>query len=184
MSKNWFVGIVRPNMDWRAADDLRGKGARVFLPKRITRVEIGRHQEARIDLRFAGYIFIQCSADESGFVAFADGIDGTAHPTGLVCEGGNRPLALPPGAVEMYQRIADEEMARALARKRPEPRRDLHLGETVRFIGSTLHPAYGLTGEFHGSPKRGRATIMVNFRPWEVSEADLERIETPKVRAV
>lgn len=183
MSKAWYVGLTKDQQELKAAAELRAQGYVVYLPKIHTRHQDGRKIEARTTLRFTGYIFIafDLQLEQHGPISNTRGMDGS-DGSALICSGGGIPLALPPGIIETLRTIEDDELARAVARKKPQPRKDLVPGDLVQIAGDRGHPAFGQRGSYLGAEK-GWASVLGGIAVWKVPEVDLKKIEQPEKRA-
>lgn len=183
MSRQWFVGLCKDQQELKAAAELRAQGYAVYLPKIYTRRQDGRKIEARADLRFTGYIFIafDLSLDQHVPISCTRGMDGS-DGCALICSGGGNPISLPIGIIDTLRGIEDEELARAKARKKPIPRKDLVPGDLVQISGDRSHPAFGQRGNYLGSEK-GWASVLGGIAVWKVAEVDLKKIEPPESRA-
>lgn len=181
--RNWYVGLCKDQQELKAAAALRAQSYMVYLPKTYTRHQDGRKIEARAWLRFTGYIFIafDMALDEHGPINNTNGMDGSDGPA-LICTAAGTPVALRPGIVEMLRGLEDEDMARAIARKKPIPRKDLTPGDAVQILGDRLHPAFGRKGIYLGSDK-GWAEVLEVWAKWVVAEVDLKRLDQPERKA-
>jgi transcription antitermination factor NusG len=175
--KKWYVGLCKGQQEWKAASNLRAQGYAVYLPKIYVRHQDGRRISAVAHLRFTGYIFIafDLSLEEHGPISNTPGMDGSDGPA-LICSGAGTPIALPPGIVETLRAIEDDELARALHRKKPKPRTDLTPGDEVVIAGDHAHPAFGRKGHYLGSEK-GWASVLGGMAVWKVAEIDLKKVE-------
>jgi transcription antitermination factor NusG len=181
-AKRWFVGMTIDQQEQKAASGLREQGFIVYLPKAFVRYQEGRKIEARSHLRFTGYIFISFDPDRDAYGAINNtgGMDGSAGPA-LIVNRADRPVPLDFEIVEQLRQIEDEEYARAVARKKPLPRKDLLAGDQVQIIGDRNSPAFGKTGHLLGSHK-GLASVLCGMAVWKVPEADLKKVEQPEKR--
>lgn len=177
MSKAWFVGLVKDQQELKAAAALREQGYVVYLPKVYARQQDGRKIEARAHLRFTGYIFIafDLALEQHGPISNTRGMDGS-DGSALICTGTGTPIALPRGIIETLRGIEDDELARAVARKKPKPRTDLTPGDLVSIAGDRSHPAFGQRGHYLGSEK-GWASVLGGIAVWKVPEIDLKKVE-------
>lgn len=190
MSKAWYVGLTKDQQELKAAAELRAQGYVVYLPKIHTRHQEGRKIEARTTLRFTGYIFIAFDLQLEQHSPISntrgmDGSDGAALISNWEGDGEDRkrvPVPLPRGIIEALRSIEDDELARAVARKKPLPRKDLMPGDQVQISGDRNHPAYGRRGHLLGV-ERMIASVLEGMAVWKVPEADLKKIEQPEKRA-
>lgn len=185
-TKAWYVGITKDQQEQRAAAGLREQGYVVYLPKMFVRHQDGRKIEAKAYLRFTGYIFIafDVAREEHGPINNTPGMDG-AEGSALICYGsgeGRLPLALPPGIIETLRQIEDEDLARAVARKKPMPRKDLTAGDMVMIAGDRTHPAFGRRGAYLGTDKF-EARVLEGWAVWRVPEVDLKKIDIAEGKA-
>ena len=182
--KQWFVGMTKDQQELRAAAELRDQDYVVYLPKIYYRHQEGKKIEARSALRFTGYIFIRfdLALEQNGPISSTRGMDGS-DGSALICDGAGKPRAMQPGILETLREIEDEEFARAIARKKPEPRKDLLRGELVKFVGDPDHPAYGLEGTYLGPMARGIGKVLVAFAQWDLPECDLRKVQLQEKQA-
>jgi transcription antitermination factor NusG len=164
----------------RAAAELRAQGYLVYLPKIHYRHQDGRKIEARTTLRFTGYIFIQFDADleEGGPISNTRGMDSS---DGSAILGGNKPVPIKAGIIEVLRQIEDEEYTRAVARKKPRPRTDLTPGDWVE-INDPNDAFHGKRGTYLGSVKT-RATVLLGIAVKEIEEFNLKKVEQERKRA-
>lgn len=183
MNKRWYVGHCKDQQELKASAELRAQGYLVYLPKLYTRYQDGRKIEARAQLRFTGYIFIafDLTREEHGPISNTRGMDGS-DGSALICTAAGTPIALRPGIVEALRGLEDEDLARAIARKKPLPRKDLTPGDAVVIDGDKMHPAFGRKGIYLGSDK-GWAEVLEVWAKWVVPEVDLKKIEAPERKA-
>lgn len=183
---NWYVGLCKDQQELKAASELRAQGYVVYLPKLYTRHQDGRKIEARAWLRFTGYIFIafDLAQDQHGPISNTRGMDGSDGSDGsaLICTAAGTPIALRPGIVETLRGLEDEDLARAIARKKPLPRKDLTAGDTVQILGDKDNPAFGRKGIYLGTDK-GWAEVLEGWVKWIVPEVDLKKFEQPERKA-
>lgn len=177
MAKQWFVGLTKDQQELKAAAELRAQGYVVYLPKIHSRHQDGRKIEARTHLRFTGYIFIafDLALEQHGPISNTRGMDGS-DGSALICSGAGTPIALPRGIIETLRAIEDDELARAIARKKPKARTDLIPGDLVSIAGDRDHPAFGARGHYLGSEK-GWASVLGGIAVWKVPEVDLKKVE-------
>jgi hypothetical protein len=168
--RQWFVGMTRDAN--RSQKDLRDHKFGVFLPKTFERIQEGRKVHARARMRFPGYIFIACEADDTGSAKKCSGMDDSS---GSAVLGGAKPVAISPEIIERLRRLEDDEFGAATEIRRPEPRKDLVPGDLVEF-------AEGKAGIFVGS-ERGMASVIAGPGIWKVPEGDLKRVEIEKKAA-
>lgn len=179
----WFVGLTKDQQELKAAAALREQGYVVYLPKIYLRHQDGRKIEARARLRFTGYIFIafDLALEQHGPISNTRGMDGSDR-SALICSSAGTPLSLPSGVVETLRSIEDDELARAVARKKPVARKDLRPGDVVMIAGDRSHPAFGQKGHYLGSDK-GWASVLGGIAVWKVAEIDLKKIEPTERKA-
>ncbi|HCE08753.1 MAG TPA: hypothetical protein DEQ40_09170 [Oxalobacteraceae bacterium] len=184
MSRAWFVGKTKDQQELRAAQELRAQGFVVYLPKVYTRHQDGKRIEAQAALRFTGYIFICCQPGETSPINNTRGMDSSDGPA-LICSGfGEDRAALPlqRGIIETLRSIEDDELARAKARKKPLPRKDLMPGDQVQIFGDSNHAAFGRKGHLLGV-ERTIASVLEGMVVWKIPECDLKKIEQPDRKA-
>ncbi|WP_298800159.1 transcription termination/antitermination NusG family protein [uncultured Devosia sp.] len=174
-NKQWFAGVTKDQQEWVAASNLREQGFAVYLPKIHMRWQDGRKIEARSILRFTGYIFVafDLQRDPFGQISNTRGMDDS---DGAALLGGDRPTPIPASIIEGLRQAEDEEMARALARKKPKPRADLVPGDQVMIAGDRDNHAFGRKGVYVGSD-RGMASVFIGFACWKVPDWTLKKIE-------
>lgn len=179
----WYVGLCKDQQELKAAYELRAQGYAVYLPKLYTRHQDGRKIEARAWLRFTGYIFIafDMALDEHGPISNTRGMDGS-DGSALICTASGTPIALRPGIIETLRGIEDDDLARAIARKKPMPRKDLTPGDAVQILGDKENPAFGRKGIYLVTDK-GWAEVLEGWVKWIVPEGDLKKFEQPERKA-
>lgn len=186
MAKAWYVGLTKDQQELKAAAELRAQGYGVYLPKIYTRHQEGRKIEARAQLRFTGYIFIafDLAREEHGPISNTRGMDSPdGHGSALICTAAGTPIALSAGIIEILRAIEDDELARAVARAKPLPRKDLIPGDLVQITGDRGHVAFGRRGHYLASEKDGWARVLEGMAVWIVPEVDLKKIEQQEKRA-
>lgn len=178
-SRKWFIGMTKDQQELKAAAALREQKYTVYLPRIFTRWQEGRKIEARVNLRFTGYVFVACGKDEHGPIRNTEGMDGS-NGSPLIMGAGGNPYMLPPVIIDKLRSIEDDEFARAIERRKPNPRTDLVAGQQVE-INKPLDPFHGKRGTYLGS-ERGVATVLLGFMAKEVPDCDLKKPE-PEERA-
>lgn len=175
--KQWFVGATKDQRESTAAANLREQGFIVYLPKVHSRWQDGRRVSAHTALRFTGYIFIQfdAAAQEHGPIGNTRGMDEL-----LITKAGD-PIPLPASIIETLRQIEDEEFARAVARKKPVPRKDLVPGDMVA-INNADDPFHGKQGMYLGTD-RLVARVLLGLAIKDIAECDLKKIEPPERKA-
>lgn len=183
MARNWYVAITKHQQELKAAAELRAQGYIVYLPKIHVRHREGRKVRAETALRFTGYIFISfdVTKDRHGPISSTRGMD-SSDGSALICTTMGTPIALRPGIIETLRGIEDEDLARATARTKPIPRKDLTPGDIVQIAGDKDHPAFGRKGVYLGSDK-GWADVLELWAKWVVPEVDLKKVEQQERKA-
>lgn len=152
-NRRWYVVQAQPRREKLALEHLTRQHFISFCPVQRRVRKIGRHIVTALEPFFPGYVFVKVDLKAQPWRSI-NGTTGVIRLVGFGARGRESPRPLPPGLVEQFQQMSDNEAGELRFEEWPCP------GDSVRIMRG---PFRQLVGTLESAGEMERVTILLQI---------------------